>query len=43
MADTHADPEPLFEQISETDHRCTRCRATNTCESDAFPQLRRHH
>lgn len=30
---------PLFEQISETDHRCTRCGATNTCESHSFPSF----
>ncbi|GGN23845.1 hypothetical protein GCM10011609_76950 [Lentzea pudingi] len=32
-------PESLFEQISDTDYRCTRCGATNTCESDSFPSF----
>jgi hypothetical protein len=32
-------PEPLFERIGETDYRCTRCGATNTCEADSFPSF----
>lgn len=31
--------EPLFERVSETDYRCTRCGATNTCEADSFPSF----
>lgn len=31
--------EPLFERVSETDYRCTRCGATNTCESDSSPSF----
>jgi len=31
--------EPLFERIGETDYRCTRCGATNTCQSDWFPSF----
>jgi len=31
--------EPLFERVSDTDHRCTRCGATNTRESDSFPSF----
>jgi hypothetical protein len=32
-------PPPLFEQISATDHRCTRCGATNSGESESFPSF----
>ncbi|TWP46042.1 hypothetical protein FKR81_37350 [Lentzea tibetensis] len=37
MSTAHATGEPLFELCSETDHRCTRCGAINTCESDSLP------
>lgn len=32
-------PPALFEQISETDYRCTRCGVINTCEADSFPSF----